>query len=120
MDVKRFLSLHSRLLKLLDEQIELSIVLNPHMTNDQELCRKHAGREFDISPTWTKKVKENIYKRDNGGDWSEELLKDNEAKRQVFFNLSKRLEELKSIINLVIREMLPDEIDEEVANQIFV
>lgn len=90
------------------------------MVNDPEMCRKYAGREFDISPTWTKKVKENIYKRDNGGDWSEELLKDNEVKRQLFFNLSQRLDELKSIISLVIREMLLDEIDEELFNQIFV
>ena len=120
MDVKRFLSLHSRLLKLLDEQIELSIILNPYITNDPELCYKHVGREFDISQVWTKKIRENVYKRDNGGDWSEELFKDNEVKRQLFFSLSQRLDEFKSIINLVIREMLPDEIDEEMFNQIFI
>lgn len=116
-DKRKFLVLNKKLVNLLDEQLELELILNPLINWDtgwlqkEHLDLKYAGREFNISYDWRKIVSEENFKKSNGGNWNEEILNDNEDKRQIFFKLSKRKNELSEIILKIIDELMFNNLD---------
>ena len=108
---RKLVALNRKLTSILDEQIELDIFLNPLVNWNtgclykEHLDNKYVGREFDISYVWKKKVKDENYKKEHGGNWDEEILNDNETKRDIFLKLSKRKKDLSIIIIKIIEEI---------------
>jgi hypothetical protein len=111
-DKKLFNRLNDRLQSLLNEQLDLDLLTNPlfnwsdNILSKQKLDLKYCGREFDISQSWKDKVIVEKEKKEFGNtNWNEQILNDNEDKRQIFLKLAKRKEELIDIILATIDEI---------------
>lgn len=124
--MNRFKALNIRLQNLLDEQSDLDILLNPLIKWEEKdqtyknwLDFKYAGMEFDISSKWKEKVQLEKSNQLSGKDYDENILKTNELKRSVYLKLKNRLLEVNKIIQSVIEELLPEEIDYSNAEDIF-
>lgn len=124
--MNRFKALNIRLQNLLDEQSDLDILLNPLIKWEEKdqnyknwLDFKYAGMEFDISNKWKEKVQLEKSNQLSGKDYDENILKTNELKRSVYLKLKNRLLEVNKIIQSVIEELLPEEIDYSNAEDIF-
>lgn len=125
-DKKKFKALNIRLQNLLDEQLDLDILLNPLIKWEEKdqnyknlLDFKYAGMEFDISNKWKEKVQLEKSNQLSGKDYDENILKTNELKRSVYLKLKNRLLEVNKIIQSVIEELLPEEIDYSNVEDIF-
>lgn len=125
-DKKKFKALNIRLQNLLDEQSDLDILLNPLIKWEEKdqsyknwLDFKYASMEFDISNKWKEKVQLEKSNQLSGKDYDENILKTNELKRSVYLKLKNRLLEVNKIIQSVIEELLPEEIDYSNAEDIF-
>jgi len=125
-DNKKFKALNVRLQNLLDEQSDLDILLNPLIKWEEKdqsyknlLDFKYAGMEFDISYKWKEKVQLEKSNQLSGKDYDENILNNNELKRSVYLKLKNRLLEVNKIIQSVIEELLPEEIDYSNAEDIF-
>ena len=110
---KQFLGLNKQLQKLLDEQLDINLLINPLINWSEKdtvyknyLDLTYVGREFNISYNWKNKVNEELNKKQNGDlNWNEDILNDNEIKRKIFVKLSERKDELKNIIQKIIYEI---------------
>lgn len=107
---RKFKALNEKLQTLLSEQLDLELLLNPKIKWEEdlskiELDKKYAGREFDISDNWKYKVKRELELKRQNGNWNESILNDNEEKRNIFYKLTNRKNNLTEIILKVIDEL---------------
>jgi len=107
---RKFTALNNKLQTLLSEQLDLELLLNPKIKWEEdlsksELDKKYAGREFDISYNWKNKVKRELEIKRQNGNWNESILNDNEEKRNIFYKLVSRKNNLTEIILKVIDEL---------------
>lgn len=109
---RKFIALNTTLQRLLDEQSDLELLLNHKIIWIEEeqkyknwLDMKYAKREFDISYNWKNKVKRELEIKRQNGNWNESILNDNEEKRNIFYKLVSRKNNLTEIILKVIDEL---------------
>lgn len=107
---RKFKALNDKLQSLLSEQLDLELLLNPRIKWEEDLLKseldiKYAGREFDISYNWKNKVKVELELKQKNGNWNESILADNEEKRNIFYKLVNKKNNLTEIILKVIDEL---------------
>ena len=107
---RKFKALNDKLQTLLSEQLDLELILNPMINWEDDLSKnqldiKYAGCEFDISSKWKNRVKKELELKQQNGNWDELILSANEEKRKIFYNLSKRKDNLVELILKVIDEL---------------